>query len=365
VKNSSIVEPEERDAMVALSFVEGVGIGTLQEMHRAGTRYVDALRQKVSAPEAERLHSKRKAVQQRAAEIGSAFLTFLDTEYPQSLLDLEDPPVFLFLMGKRSTLDRPVVSIVGTRSVTRYGDRVTRELAMALASSGACIVSGLARGVDAAAHRGALAVSGHTCAVIGTGIDVVYPAGHATLQRSIAERGCVVSEFLPGMKPFEGSFPRRNRIIAALAPVTIVVEAGRKSGARITSNVAAELGRTVAAVPGPIDSMQSAYTNQLLRDGAQVIATIADALSLVGVNPARADVRDGRELTPQEATLLQAIGERELTTQQLIEVAALPVQQCLAAISTLEVDGLIESSLTGEFRRIAPRSRFSSTAPAQ
>ena len=204
-------------------------------------------------------------------------------EYPSELLDLSTPPSPLYALGSATALDTPRVSIVGTRRSTAYGERVTRTLTTAFVRAGVSVVSGMARGIDGIAHRTALEHGGRTVAVLGTGIDVPYPAGHRHLHRMIADRGLVLSENAPGITAYQGAFPRRNRIIAALAPVTIVVEAGRKSGALNTAGQALELGRVVAAVPGPIDSEQSVGSNELIRDGAVVIASVDDALALLGI----------------------------------------------------------------------------------
>src|SRR5438477_8155175 len=196
-----------------------------------------------------------------------------DAEYPASLEDLDVPPVQLFALGDRSMLDTPTVSIVGTRDATGYGLRITRAIAGALARAGASIVSGMARGIDAAAHRAALEVGGRTVAVMGTGIDVPYPVGHRELHRLISEKGLVISENGKGARAHKGAFPKRNRIIAALSDVTIVIEGAETSGALNTANWAVDLKRTVAAVPGPIDSPQSAGTNFLIRtDSAKMIS---------------------------------------------------------------------------------------------
>jgi DNA processing protein len=270
--------------------------------------------------------------------------------YPERLLDCGDAPRTLWARGDLSLLDRPCVAIVGTRRATAYGERVARELARVLARAGAAIVSGLARGIDASAHRGALDVEGATIAVLGTGLDVVYPKGHAALQRTIAERGLVLSELEPANAAHGGSFPRRNRIIAALASATIVVEAGAKSGALITAAYALDQQRSVAAVPGPIDVPQAQGTNELLRDGANVIASMADALALVGLT---APIRlaelpaNGAERRLWDAL---ALGAADLDT--LCTRAALPAHEGMAAASGLEVRGLVECALSGEIRRI-------------
>ena len=273
-----------------------------------------------------------------------------DAAYPSALEDCHNPPRVLWARGDLSILERPTVAIVGTRRATAYAERVTRQLATTLARAGACVISGLARGVDAAAHRGALEASGATVAVLGTGLDVYYPKAHAPLQREIEQRGLVLSELEPTDAAHPGSFPKRNRIIAALAKVTIVVEAGVKSGALITATHALEMGRTVAAVPGPIDVPQSAGSNELLRDGASLIAGMADALALLGLTaPIRLqELPEGGA----ERIVWHALERGGLDLESLSARASLPAHQALAAVSALELRGLVECSLTGEIRRM-------------
>jgi DNA processing protein len=243
----------------------------------------------------------------------------------------------------------PIVAIVGTRRATEYGERVTHELARTLARAGACVVSGMARGIDATAHRAALDERGSTIAVLGTGVDVPYPAGHRALHRVIGERGLLMSEFPLGMAATRGCFPRRNRIIAALASVTIVVEAPIKSGALNTAEQALHLGRTVAAVPGPIDAPQSEGSNRLLCDGAAVIADVVDALTLIGLTaPGRAPRAppDG-----DAGAVWSALADGPLDSDALCVRSGLPAQRCLAAVTELELQGAVECSLTGLIRR--------------
>lgn len=269
--------------------------------------------------------------------------------YPPELLDLAQPPVELFVLGRPSALAKPRVAIVGTRNSTAYGERVTRTLTRALTRAGASIVSGMARGIDAAAHRTALECGGNTVAVLGTGIDVPYPVGHRVLHQTIADHGLVVSENPPGAKAHQGAFPRRNRIIAALAPVTIVVEAGFRSGALNTAGQALELNRTVAAVPGPIDSDQSRGSNQLLRDGAVLIAAPDDALTLLGLT---APPEPPPPLLPDsEQKVWDATSSSYVLTDSLPAITGLTTAECLAAITSLEILGLVECSLAGEIRR--------------
>lgn len=270
-----------------------------------------------------------------------------DEGYPARLLDLRDPPARLHVMGTWAA-DAPAVAVVGTRNATAYGERVTRELVRALGRAGVGVVSGMARGIDAAAHRAALEDGTPTLAVLGTGIDVPYPAAHRPLHTELAERGAVLSEFPRGQRAFPGCFPRRNRIIAALAEMTLVVEAGAKSGALITAAHALELGRTVAAVPGPIDSAQHRGANELLRDGAQVVASPDDLLALVGRS---VPVPAAPSLEGDERAVWDALGSRALDLDALTMLSALPAQRCMAAVTTLELRGVVECALTGEVRR--------------
>jgi DNA processing protein len=271
------------------------------------------------------------------------------SEYPIELLDLTDPPASLYAIGRISALTKPRVAIVGTRNSTGYGERTARSLTRTLVRAGVSVISGMARGIDAAAHRTAIEEGGKTVAVLGTGIDVPYPVGHRQLHRSIGERGLVLSENPPGASAHAGAFPRRNRIIAALSPVTIVVEAGFKSGALNTASQALELGRVVAAVPGPIDSVQSQGSNQLLRDGAVMIASVEDALALLGVSLHKD--RPGPNLPEAERRIWDALEEGFVEVDALAIRAGLSTPQCLAAVTSLEIMGLVDCSAGGEIRR--------------
>jgi DNA processing protein len=273
------------------------------------------------------------------------------SEYPTELLDLQHPPSELYAMGSAAALTKPRVAIVGTRDSTAYGERITRTLTRTLVRAGVSVISGMARGIDGAAHRTALEEGGNTVAVLGTGIDVPYPAGHRQLHRAIAERGLVVSENPPGMRAHKGAFPKRNRIIAALAPVTIVVEAGFRSGALNTASQALELGRVVAAVPGPIDSDQSRGSNQLLRDGAVVIAAVDDALALLGVSAPK-DARQATPVLPEtEQKVWDALRSGLAEMDSLPGTTGLSIAECLAAVTSLEILGLVDCTLAGEIRR--------------
>lgn len=274
-----------------------------------------------------------------------------DAEYPAALHDLRNPPPTLWVIGNLSVLDRPVVAIVGTRKSTLYGERITRELSAALARAGACVISGMARGIDGVAHVAALDGGGLTAAVLGTGVDLVYPPSHRALYRRIATSGLLLSELPPGAHSHGGSFQQRNRLIAALAKVTIVVEAPAMSGALGTAKWAQELNREVAAVPGPIDSPQSEGCNVLFRDGAHPITSVADALALAGLTPALRALREPAD--PDQSRVWQALHDGPADLDTLCHRSSLPVQRCLAAVTALELNGTIECALTGEIRRRA------------
>jgi DNA processing protein len=273
------------------------------------------------------------------------------TEWPTELATIASPPKELHYVGDIGVLSRRCVAIVGSRQSTAYGERTARELSAALAAAGACIVSGMAFGIDAVAHRAALDAGGATAAVLGAGIDVVYPRSHRALYDDIARNGVVLSEFAPGTPGFPGCFPRRNRIIAGLCQLTIVVEAGAKSGALITAGDAAEFGRNVAAVPGAIDSPQSQGTNQLLRDGAHVIASIDDALALADLSSSTTS-RPAPQLGADEAAVWDAIAQHSAATADaIITHTGWPASRALAALTQLEIQGLLECSAGGVIAR--------------
>jgi DNA processing protein len=225
------------------------------------------------------------AIVASAERAGLSVLTPADAAYPPLLSTSPDAPPAIYVRGAFPPPDRPHVAIVGTRAATPYGLRVARTLAEDLSREGAVVVSGLARGVDGAAHAGCLKAGGATVAVLGCGADVVYPPEHHALAGEIAASGCVVSEHPPGTPPQPGHFPRRNRIVAALARATVVVEAGLASGALSTARIAGEIGRDVLAVPGPVDRGSHAGCHRLLKDGATLCETAGDVWRALGRDP--------------------------------------------------------------------------------
>ncbi len=252
-------------------------------------------------------------------DVAGRFQRLEAASLPACLGELSRPVAGLWCLGDASALDGAPfrhVAIVGTREASPYGIRVAEQLATACAEAGLVVVSGLARGVDAAAHRAALAARGATIGIQGTGVDVPYPASHRTLHQALATRGTVLSEMEPGTLATPGCFPRRNRIIAALCQVTVVVEAGFKSGAINTASQALDLGRTVAAVPGRIDEERAMGSNGLIRDGAQVIGHVDDLLSLFQLSTSTrssnraGEARDGTTDENGRSLSASAPGER-------------------------------------------------------
>ena len=234
--------------------------------------------------------------------------------YPPLLTELHDPPARLFLDGDAELLAGPAVAVVGARSCSSYGSHVARALGRELAAAGVVVVSGLARGIDGEAHRGALD-AGATVAVLGCGIDRDYPRAHADLARRIREKGLVISEYPPRTEPAPWRFPARNRIIAGLALATVVVEARSRSGALSTADFALELGRDVFAVPGEITAALSAGTNELLRQGAAPLLSAADVLSALGLEPAR---RPPPDLSAAAADVLVILADGPRVVDELV-----------------------------------------------
>jgi DNA processing protein len=271
---------------------------------------------------------------------------------PPLLRAIHDPPKRLYVRGDADleVLQRVAVAIVGARSCSAYGAHVARSFSAGVAAAGAVVVSGLARGVDAEAHRGALDAAGATVAVLGCGIDRDYPAVHAQLARRIVDGGgLIVSEYAAGTEPAPWRFPQRNRIIAGLCAATVVVEAREKSGALITADFALEDGREVLAVPGEITSSLSGGTNRLIVLGATPLLEPADVLRSFGIDPA---ARAAPELSEDAARVLEALGDGAAALDDLVVATGLDAGTLAAALSTLELGGLAAEG-DGVYRRAA------------
>lgn len=284
-----------------------------------------------------------RALARRCAGAGIELLVYGAPEYPARLGDLPDPPSILFTIGRAELLAGPCVAVVGSRAATVYGRRVARALGAALASRGKCVVSGMAVGIDSEAHWGAL--PGATAAVLGSGTDVASPPRNAELHRKIRESGVVASEFPPGVRAEPHHFPRRNRIIAALATDVIVVEASRKSGALITVDHALDLGREVHAVPGPIDRPTSEGANRLIADGAGMILEAG-----LGEEWAPAAAMPAGEPNLQAALAAVPVG-RPVTVEEVAQATGLPAEDVAAAVAVLELRGFLVPTRDGRVVR--------------
>jgi DNA processing protein len=279
----------------------------------------------------------------RAAAAGVVPIAFGDALYPPLLASIADPPPMLWVRGATSALTRPAIAIVGSRAATNYALDMARRLSMDLASAGLSIVSGLARGVDAAAHRAAVAARGTTIGVLGCGIDRVYPAEHADLARDMQVLGAVISEFPPQVPPLPHHFPMRNRIISGLSLAVVVVEAPEKSGSLITASAAAEQGRDVMVVPGPATAGRNRGGHLLIRDGAKVVETADDILQELSIAPAVAGNLPSFASLPETAEF--TVDELAAQTGELPNIV-------LARLLELELAGQIQRIGGGRFIRV-------------
>jgi DNA processing protein len=288
---------------------------------------------------------------ERIERMGARIVLLDDPEYPVNLKQIYDPPSVLYVLGELCERDKWAFAIVGTRKCTDYGRRVAQRLARDLADHGMTVVSGLAYGVDRAAHEGALAAKGRTIGVSACGLDLVYPAPHADLYKEVAAHGAVISESPLGTRPERWRFPARNRIISGLSLGVLVVEAPEKSGALITATCASEQGRDVFAVPGNVFSGTSKGVHGLIRDGAKLVDDVKDILTEIGP-PGWADQPFGAretagggpeaaaDLSPTQAAILNVLGSEEKSVDTIIEESRLPVGQVSSELTMLELMGL-------------------------
>lgn len=277
---------------------------------------------------------------------GASIVTFWDDSYPILLKKINDPPVFLFVNGELQPIDRYAIAVVGTRIPSDYGKIVTEKLCSELINNGITVVSGLARGVDTIAHQTAVKKSGRTIAVIGSGIDVIYPAENLKLSQMIAENGAVVTEFGLETKPDAMNFPKRNRIIAGLSLGTIVVEAGEKSGALITANLALDYNREVFAIPGNINSPKSKGANQLIKEGAKLVTSIGDVLeelqSQLKTRKVTAISINWNNFAPQERMILEKLSEKPVHIDELARIAKKQTGEVLSILLALEFKDMVK-----------------------
>jgi DNA processing protein len=290
-------------------------------------------------------------------------ITLTMAAYPTLLRHIPDPPPALFVEGDAPALGLAQVAMVGSRRATPWGVETAHAFSAALAQRGLIITSGLALGVDAAGHRGAMAGGGRTLAVAANGLDMVYPRSHRRLAREVAANGALVSEFPPGTPPLAGHFPRRNRLISGLSLGVVVVEAARRSGSLITARLAGEQGREVFAVPGPIQSPLARGCHHLIRDGAKLVEEVADILEELPAGPwsvasAAPPALDGplpEGLDSPSRRVLESLGHRSVTVDDLVERSGLTADTVSSILLALELRGLVAPLLGGAFCRVPKR----------
>jgi DNA processing protein len=357
-----------------LALTPGIGAAALRAMLRQfglPQQVLDRRRSELShylGPEAlQALDSPqvRDAVERAlewAAAPGRAIITLADESYPRLLLEISDPPAILYAAGRAQLLSSPALAIVGSRNASAQGERNAESFARSLSDAGYAVISGLALGIDAAAHRGGLAGASSTIAVLGTGIDTVYPRRNSDLADEIARRGLLVSEFALGTAPAAHNFPRRNRLISGLAQGCLVVEAALASGSLITAKAAADQGREVFAIPGSIHAPLSKGCHALIKSGAKLVESAEDILAELGgfrpsgfASTATASAPAAQGSPPQG--LLQHMGHDPVDVDSLCSRAGLSAEQVCAELLRLELDGRVTSLPGGLYQRLEERER--------
>lgn len=361
---------DERWSLIALHQIKGVGWYTIQKLHQVGWKPGEMIRsehlqtllqlgvsskiiQEIKSTYGERYIEK---IASKMDKMGIEVITFLDQEYPELLREIAQPPWVLYVLGDSSLLHTPCLAVVGTRKPTPYGKNAVRLFVGELAQKGWTIVSGMALGIDGQAHESALHENGKTIAVLGCGVDVIYPRQHRGLYQRIKEKGLIVSEMPPGTTPHPGLFPQRNRIVSALSRGVLIVEAAEKSGSLITADFALEQGKDVFAIPGSIFSSQSRGTNQLIQQGAKCVLSPKEIWEeyehLVATFPMVASTKkEEHPITELEKRVLSCLRNDE------------PVQitELLEQLSDLQIGEVHQTLLQLEMKQIIqqlPGSRY-------
>ena len=375
----TLVEDPSLDAWLRLTLVPGVGsesqrklltaFGLPEAVFSAG---YDALRCVVGSKTARLLleadNSQAVAAARQWAQASDQHIvTLADTAYPRALLDIADPPTLIYVRGRLDLLQRPALAIVGSRNPTPQGIKNAENFSVALAQSGLIIVSGLALGIDTAAHLAALSVQGDTIAVIGTGIDRIYPARNLDLARRIVKQGCIISEFPLGTPAVAHNFPRRNRLISGLARGVLVVEAAAESGSLITARLAGEQGKEVFSIPGSIHSPQARGCHKLIKQGAKLVETVQDILEELDWHDQRSEkgqasasplptpsvTATGQEARTDADELLTLIGFDPCSIDELAARSGLSIEILSQQLLQLELDGHLANLPGGRFQRIS------------
>ncbi len=362
--------PEERLWLLALALRPWCGPrrvrfildhwGTPEAFFAASPRDREALglpRALWKQPSPKEALAKALAEVEALKRLGAGFLTWDDEDYPAALRNLPDPPPVLFFKGNLR-LKPPILAVVGSRAATSYGLRVTRSWGRELVRAGVSVVSGLAVGIDTAAHQACLEAGGFTVAVLGTGLDRVYPRENTTLAREIAQKGLILTEFPLGTKPRPQNFPIRNRLISGLAQAVLVVEASPRSGSLITARLAGEQGKEVLAVPGPVHAFRSHGCHQLIRQGALLVDRPEQVLESLGLShlvfagETQKDEAKRLTLSPEETKVWEALDLSPLHLDEVVRRAGLAVSQVSGILVALELKGLVASSPGNFFQKV-------------
>jgi len=364
LENTGSSTPEEAALWISLGLIEGLGANAyralLSQFGTPESIYATSrseLRGVVSDTIAQRISEGPNTASAAPAlawleRPGNCLVTLADTYYPRALLEISDPPPLLYCKGRTELLNSPAIAVVGSRNSTPQGEKTAEAFSQALSESGYCIISGMALGIDGAAHRGALQGRGSTIAAVGTGLDIVYPAKHRQLAHEIAEKGLIVSEFPLGTPSMAQNFPRRNRIISGLARGCLVVEANLQSGSLITARLAAEQGREVFAIPGSIHSPVAKGCHQLIKQGAKLVDSIHDILEELGGPPFPEMAKD-TEATHTDDPLLEKMGYDPITIDGLIKRSGLTSESLSSMLLMLELEGKIATLPGGRYQRLA------------
>jgi DNA processing protein len=346
---------------IALSLIPGLGneslrhllqtFGTPEQIYATPT---SALREVVRPAVAEAIgrgmdESSFASLDDWLQDSNNAVLTLADAAYPRSLLNISDPPMLLYVKGRQALLNASALAVVGSRNASPAGLKNAEEFAEAASRASLCIVSGMAHGIDAAAHRGGLRGNGSSIAVIGTGLDKVYPAANRELAHQLAKGGLIISEFPLGTPPLAANFPRRNRIISGLSLGTLVIEASLQSGSLITARMALEQGREVFAIPGSIHSPQSKGCHYLIKQGAKLVESAQDILEELGAFAAPTQVAD---VPVPSSPALDAMGYDPIDMDTLAQRSGLTIEALSAILLQLELDGTVATLPGGRFQRI-------------
>ena len=357
-------DPAEFDAWLRLTLIQGLGSTAVRKL----LLELGFPERVLAAPRAELQRLVGADVSAQIVKGGNAdgarhalawlgdpanlLVTLGDADYPQLLLQIPDPPPLLYVKGRRDLLNRPALAIVGSRNATAQGIANAEDFARALSDAGITIVSGLALGIDAAAHRGGLLGAASSIAVVGTGLDVVYPARNRALAHQLAERGALISEFALGMPAFSSNFPRRNRLISGMSRGCLVVEAAVQSGSLITARLANEQGREVFALPGSIHSPLAKGCHALIKQGAKLVDSANDILEELQLAAAPATVQHSLGFDPEVSRLLDQLGYDPAALDTLCERCGMGADVVAGLLLKLELQGLVAALPGGQYQRV-------------